>query len=128
MGIMLLPSLEEKRHIRLESISQTEAELFIKNLEERVKASRNLNTPAKSIPDAFQIYRLLSDLQDYDIEDILEDLSESDVPRQRGIRAVFIDEETDTIIVGTTLVYSDKWAMVGVDDDTLPDQILEMEY
>jgi len=128
MGILLLPSLEEKRHIRLENISQTEAELFITNFEERVKASRRLNTPVKSIADAFQIYRLLPDLCDYDIEDMIEELSVSDVARQRGIRAAFIDEDTDTIIVGTTIVYSDKWAMVGVDDDTLPDQILEMEY
>lgn len=128
MGILLLPSLEEKRHIRMENISQSEAELFISNLEERVKASRRLNTPVKSIPDAFQIYRLLTDLAHYDIEDILDNLVESAVPRQRGIRAVFVDEDTDTIIVGTTIVYSDKWAMVGVDDDTIAEAILDMEY
>lgn len=129
MGILLLPSLEEKRHIRLENISQTEAELFIKDLEVRVKASRSLKTPKDTIADSFKSYRLLLNLaDDFDIEEILETIAESDVPQHRGIRAVFIDEETDTILVGTTVVYSANWAMVGFDDETIADKILEFDF
>lgn len=129
MGILLLPSLEEKRHIRLENISQTEAELFIKDLEVRVKASRSLKTPKDTIADSFKSYRLLLNLaDDFDIEEILETIAESDVPQHRGIRAVFIDEETDTILVGTTVVYSANWAMVGFDDETVADKILEFDF
>ncbi len=127
MGLLLLPSLEAKRHIRMEDISQTEAELFIRNLEERVKASRSLNTPSAQTPDAFLTYNLLSDLSDFDIEDIAAELKVSDVPRHRGIRAVFIDETTDTILVGTTVVYSDKWAIVGFDDVEIAETILDFE-
>lgn len=128
MGILLLPSLEEKRHIRLENISQTEAELFIKDLEVRVKASRSLKTPKDTIADSFKSYRLLLNLaDDFDIEEILETIAESDVPQHRGIRAVFVDEETDTILVGTTVVYSANWAMVGFDDETVADKILEFD-
>lgn len=128
MGILLLPSLEEKRHIRLENISQTEAELFIKDLEARVKTSRSLKTPKDTIADSFKSYRLLNNLPDFDIEDILETIAESDVPQHRGIRAVFIDEDTDTILVGTTVVYSANWAMVGFDDETIADKILEFDF
>lgn len=128
MGILLLPSLEEKRHIRMENISQTEAELFIKDLEARVKTSRNLKTPKDTIADSFKSYRLLNDLADFDIEAILETVAESDVPQHRGIRAAFIDEETDTILVGTTVVYSANWAMVGFDDETVADNILEFDF
>lgn len=125
MGILLLPSLEEKRHIRLENISQTEAELFIKNLEDRVKASRTLNTPKDSTPDAFQTYRLRDDMDEFDYDDLATDLSESDVPKHRGIRAVFADYETDTVLVGTSVVYGANYAMVGFDDSTIAQTILD---
>ncbi len=128
MGILLLPSLEEKRFIRLEDISQTEAELFIKDFESRVKASRSLKSPKDTIDDSFKSYRLLNNLSDYDIEDILETVSESKVPQHRGIRAAFVDEDSDTILVGTTVVYSANWAMVGFDDITIDDTILGFEY
>lgn len=128
MGILLLPSLEEKRHIRLENISQTEAEMFIKNLEDRVKASRSLKTPKDTIGDAFKSYRLLNNLPDFDIEDILETVAESQVPQHRGIRAAFVDEDTDTILVGTTVVYSANWAMVGFDDSTIDQTILDYDF
>lgn len=127
MGTLLLPSLEAKRHIVIENVSQTEAEMFIRNLEERVKAERNQSTPKAIIRDAFKTYRLLSDLWSYDEEDIARELAESAVPKHRGIRAFFIDVDTDTIIVGTTVVYSDKWAMIGFDDDTIEETILSFQ-
>ena len=125
MGLLLLPSIEAKRHIRIENLSQSEAELFIKNLEERVIASRNLKTPKTQITDAFKSYHLIDDLAYLDLDGIAEELAESKVAQHRGIRAVFVDDETDTILVGTTVVYSDKWAMIGFDDETLVEAILD---
>lgn len=125
MGILLLPSLEEKRHIRLEEISQTEAELFIKNLEDRVKASRTLNVPKDSTTDAFLTYRLRDDLDVFDLETLSAELSESEVPKHRGIRAVFFNEDDGTVIVGTSVVYGATYAMVGFDDSTIAQTILD---
>lgn len=125
MGLLLLPSLEEKRHIRLENLSQAEAEQFIRDLETRVVASRRLSTPKTTIVDSFKTYQLIDDLNSLDIEELAEELAESTVPQHRGIRAVFVDEDTDTILVGTTVVYSANWAMIGFDDETLADTILD---
>ena len=127
MSYLLLPSLEEKRWIRIEDLSQSEAELFINDFEARVKASRTLNTPKDTTPDAFQIYNLvdLSIEDDYHIEDVIEALAESEVPKHRGSRAVFVDADTSTIIVGTTVVYGRNYAMVGFDDATLPQEIMD---
>lgn len=119
MGLLLLPSLEEKRHIRMENISKDEAILFINDFETRVKASRKLKTPSVQIDDAFKVYKLLDDDADYFVDDLADYLGESNVPQHRGIRAVFIDEDTNDIIVGTTVVYSASWAMVGFDDMTV---------
>ena len=127
MGILLLPSLEEKRHIILDGVSQTEAEMFITDFTNRVKASRRLSTPKKHIDDEFKIYNLIENVADWDVHEIFEELVESDVPRHRGSRAVFIDEDTDTIIVGTTVVYSANWAMVGFDDETVETTILSFQ-
>ena len=127
MGLLLLPSLKEKRHIRIENLSQNEAEKFIKDLEARVSAERTLKTPDTRITDSFKVYRLIEDLQYMDIDEIADELKDSTVPKHRGIRAVFIDEETDTIIVGTTVVYSANWAMIGFDDSTIEDTILSFE-
>lgn len=127
MGIMLLPSLEEKRLIRLDDISQTEAELFMKNFEDRVVASRQLKTPSATINDAYQVYRLVDNLEDYDIDEMLHELADSVVPRQRGLRAVFVDVESNTIVVGTTIVYSANWAMIHVDDAGIAETILDYD-
>lgn len=108
MGVLLLPSLEEPRHIRMDNLSKTEAVLFITDFENRVKASRKLKNPSLHIDDSHKTYNLIENLSDYDINDIFTELETSEVPQHRGIRAVFIDEDSDTIIVGTTVVYSDK--------------------
>ena len=60
MGLLLLSSLEEKRHIRIENLSQNEAEKFIKDLEARVSAERTLKTPDTRITDSFKVYRLIA--------------------------------------------------------------------
>ncbi len=67
MGILLLPSLEEKRHIILDGVSQTEAEMFITDFTNRVKASRRLSTPKKHIDDEFKIYNLIENVADWDV-------------------------------------------------------------
>lgn len=127
MGILLLPSLEEKRSIRVENLSETEARGFIKDFDSRVVASRNIKNPSSTALDSVIVYQLLEDLQDYDLDEIVEDLAESDVPQTRGLRAVFVDDTTDTILVGTTVVYSRNWATVNFLDTTIPSTILDYE-
>lgn len=128
MGILLLPSLEQKRHIRIENLSQSEAEEFINEFNYKVTLSRKLQQLPSPISDTFLIYRLLNDIASLDIEAILEELSESTVPKCRGLRAVFIDEKTDTILVGTDVVYSANWATIGFNDETIIDTILDYDY
>lgn len=128
MGILRIPSLEEKRSIVIENISQSEAEYFILDFEGRVRTNRSLKAQNDSVVDSFITYRLLEDLYSYDVVDIIDTLVISETPGARGLRAVFIEEEDDTILVGTTVVYSRNWAAVGVNDKSLAQTILDMQY
>lgn len=129
MRILLLPSLETNNStITITNLSQSEAEMFISDFTRRVISSRKLKTPKKTIDDDFKIYRLIPHLNEYDIEDIAGELSYSFTPGHRGMRAVFVDDETDTIIVGTAVVYNHNWAIVNYDDDTLEDDIMDFEW
>lgn len=127
MGILLLPSLEEKRSIRVENLSESEARAFIKEFDSRVVANRTIKNPSAIALDSVVVYKLLEGLEDYDLEEIVEELSESVVPQTRGLRAVFADDKTDTILVGTTVVYSRNWATVNFLDTTIPQTILDFE-
>lgn len=127
MSYLLLPSLEAKRLLKITDLSQAEAEMFIKDFEARVKASRTLNTPKDTISDAFQIYNLvdLSIEADYVVEEFANELAESKISQHRGSRAVFVDHDINTIIVGTSVVYGRNYAMIGFDDVTIPQDILD---
>ncbi len=62
---------------------------------------------------------------DDSISDLIERLNTSEIPTWRGRRPVFVDFDSKTVLVSTTVVYNKNWASVGVDDDSLPDKILE---
>jgi hypothetical protein len=57
--------------------------------------------------------------------DLIERLLTSEIPKWRGRRPVFIDFDSQTVLVSTTVVYNVNWASIGVDDDSLLDKILE---
>lgn len=50
---------------------------------------------------------------------IAEQLSVSRVPRQSGTRAVFVDLKNGTLLVGTTVLFNERNATLGVNDDSL---------
>lgn len=130
MVYLLLPSLEEKRHIRIEELSLNEAKEFIAAFETRVVAERKLNpAPGGQTPvvDAFIEYNLLQNLEDMDLDELADELVESKIPKARGIRAVAIDTDTDTILVGTSVVYSKNWAITGFEDPTIPVTLLSFD-
>ena len=126
LGVLLLPSLHEDRHIIIENLNESEATAFIDTFTLGVLSNRKLSTPKKQIPDTYQTYNLLDDEEEYfDHLEMAEELAISTVPKHRGRRAVFINYDTNGIIVGTAVVYNKNWAMIGFDDDTLPESILD---
>lgn len=128
MGLLFLPSLEEKRFIRMEDVSVTEAKEFIAAFDAKLQATRKLKSPVKSTPDSALEYYILSNLIDYDLDEIVEVLIEADIPGTRGSRAVFIDVDTDLILVGTSIVYSRNWATMNVLDDTIVQKLFDLQY
>lgn len=50
---------------------------------------------------------------------IAEQLSISRVPRQSGTRAVFVDLKNGSLFVGTTVLFNERNATMGVADDSL---------
>src|SRR5690606_33776369 len=108
-----------KRVICITDLSRSEAEYFIEDFTSRVSETRKLSTPKKRIDDSFKVYHIIPNLENYDTTSMAYELCESEVPLHRGLRAVYINEDTDEIIVGTTVVYSANWAMLHFDDETI---------
>lgn len=50
----------------------------------------------------------------------------SDIYQYRGLRAVYIDLESDSILVGATVVYNPRHAAVNVFDPSIASNLLEM--
>ncbi|QDJ96552.1 hypothetical protein Xoosp13_366 [Xanthomonas phage Xoo-sp13] len=129
-GVLLIPSLQDQtRFITITDLSRDEAAAFIKEFTARVKAERKIkNTPAKNqTVDDFIEYNLVEGLDSFLIDDVFDLLKTSTVVGARGNRAVFLDEDSDTILVGSTVVYNKNWAMVGFVDDTIVDTLLNIE-
>lgn len=51
--------------------------------------------------------------------ELVEKLSVSEIPKQRGLRIVYLDVDAGEIAVGTTVIYNINRAMTGVVDGTI---------
>lgn len=125
MGYLVLPSTLHNQFHTINGIDQAEAEQFIADFTARIVASRKIK--AESLDDEFITYRLVDNLSDYYLPDIAKLLRRSTASGTRGNRAVFIDESTDTILVGTTVIYSINWATTGFVDDSIPSILLNLD-
>lgn len=135
---LLLPSLEEKRFINISVVSQAEASAFAKRFTDDVKASRKLKAAADDDEyDDITFYSNHVDLDsltdsvdrikagfasESDIEasisliQAMGSLAVSEVRGVRGARAIFVNPETNTVGVGTTVVYNRNWATLNFED------------
>ena len=138
---LLLPSLEEKRFINISLVSQAEAIRFTQKFTDDVKASRKLKAADDSgVDDDIIFYSNFFDLSvladhvnhlknglssETDISmtltllDAMHSLAVSEVRGVRGARAIFINPETNTVGVGTTVVYNKNWATLNFEDDNI---------
>lgn len=138
---LLLPSLEEKRFIHAATVSQSEACVFAKRFTDDVKASRKLKAAADDDEyDNITFYSNHVDLSivavsednvrmgtadsgDYEVLqnliEAIQSLAVSDVQGVRGARVVFVDPKTNTVGVGTTVVYNKNWATLNFEDDNI---------
>lgn len=142
MGCLFLPSLEVPKFIKMENISVNEAEvycsLFNKQIIKTKSTIRDSNTTT-SIFHYFNNFSLIQSMID-EIEnknDTVEDVESSlamlfgfsEEKNVRGIRAVFVDISTNTIGVGTTIIYSKNWATINHDgSDFIMKTILSDRY
>jgi len=138
---LLLPSLEEKRFINISLVSQAEAIRFTQKFTDDVKASRKLKAADDSgVDDDIIFYSNFFDLSvladhvnhlknglssETDISmtltllEAMHSLAVSEVRGVRGARAIFINPETNTVGVGTTVVYNKNWATLNFEDDNI---------
>ena len=129
--MLFLPSLSSDDFITVANVPQDEAVAFIEFFDKQVESKRKLghNPSDNASGDLYEEYKgnlnLKALVEDESLGDLVETLSHSTIPKQRGRRAVFVDVENDVIAVGTTVVYNQNWAMRAVSDPTVMTTVLE---
>lgn len=138
---LLLPSLEEKRFIHLSVVSQTEAINFANRFTDDVKAMRKLKGAVDGgADDSITFYSNFIDLSivatsednvqmgnagtdDYEVLgsliEAIRTLAISEVQGVRGARVIFVDPKTNTVGVGTTVVYNKNWATLNFEQPNI---------
>lgn len=129
-AMLFLPSLTNHgEFINVGPVHQDEAMDFISNFNMRVGASRKIKFNDESTSDSVEEFKgnlnLKALVEEGSLGDLVEALTKSNIPGKRGLRAVYVDVENDTILVGTTVVYNANWAMLGVEDATILPALLD---
>ena len=126
--MLFLPSLSSDDFITIANIPYEEAIEYVRFFDGQVADKRKLGNhpnPVSELLEEFKGKLSLRELvEDGSIADLVEVLSTSTIPKQRGRRAVFVDVENDIIAVGTTVVFNRNWAMRGVSDPSIPAKVL----
>lgn len=123
MGVLFVPSLNEKRLIFVNNINRDEALAVIENFNQRVLASRKVKTAVNATSELYKEYQFFDTEAKPDFSaGLTEFLAQSSVPQTRGLRCSFVDK--NGIVVGTTVVYNQNWATVGFVDETIPETIV----
>lgn len=128
--MLFLPSLRVNDDIiTIANVCQDEASSFVKHFDSEVTGNRKLKANASATADHWDVLsgnlNLLALVDDESLGQLVERLSKSDIVGSRGRRAVFVDVENDVLAVGTTVVYNQNWAMLGVSDPSVMTTVLE---
>lgn len=124
-SVMYIPSLTEHGvYLTIANATHEEAEEFAAAFTEKVEGARKTASAKNAVSESIDFVTVggLDDLmeeEDGRIEALIEKLSVSDLPGQRGLRIVYIDIDAGEIGVGTTVVYNQNRAMTGVSDSTI---------
>lgn len=129
-SMLFLPSLKAHgEFINIGNVHWDEALDFIENFNSRVEASRKLKYNDNATTELVEEFKgnlnLKNLIEEGSLGDLVEALTKSNIPGKRGLRAVFVDVENDTIAVGTAVVYNQNWAMRGVSDASILPRLLE---
>lgn len=127
MGLMLLPSLEEKRFIAIDNVSKDEAQKLAEWFTAQVRQNRKVVDRDQVGPLEFY-YNMVDKVVENGGAEFLSNLSVSTVPGTRGARILYFDDETDILGVGTTIVYNRNHATVGFQDNTIFDALVNYSY
>lgn len=150
MSILFVPSLHRRnKMIEMRNISLEEAkeQMHLLNVTLALSKDTTLRDYANngatvvdpkdvvSNLNAYVEYSLIEDLEchvDSDpyeghgmIDPSLKFLVYSDITHFRGLRCVYLNFDSDTIIVGTTVVYNKRQAAINVVDDSIPGKLLD---
>lgn len=129
--ILFLPSLEnDDDFITVANVSRYEAEAYIQAFDSLVESKRRLKSNPDAATESMDVLSGNLKLGQFAITDpdslglMLETLSKSNIKGFRGRRAVYLDPNTDTVAVGTTVVYNRNWATKGVSDPSILSTVL----
>lgn len=129
--MLFLPSLDNPgATINIVGISRDEAIALTDAYDKLVMFKRKTHINAHDVESLDFIGGSidLASLADEDSEvlaDLVRTLGQSEIPKQRGARAVYIDVDGDEIAVGTTVIYNENRAMVGVTDDSVLSVVMD---
>ena len=127
--MLFLPSLSSDEFITIANVPQDEATAFIGFFDSQVAAKRKLGNNPAPVAELLEEFKgnlnLKALVADESLGNLVEVLTTSTIPKQRGRRAVFVDVENDVIAVGTTVVYNQNWAMRGVSDASVLTTVLD---
>jgi hypothetical protein len=127
--MLFLPSLLSDEFINIANIQQEEAVALVGFFDSQVAAKRRLGHNPNPVAELLEEFKgnlnLEALVEDTSIEELVETLTVSNLPKQRGRRALFLDVENDVIAIGTTVVYNQNWAMRGVTDPTVLTTVLD---
>lgn len=126
--MLFLPSLSSEDYITIANIPQDEAEDYVEFFDSKVEENRRMKPNQLGSGELLEEFKgnlnLAALVEDESLGELVTALSTSNIPGQRGRRAVFVDVENDTIAVGTTVVYNRNWAMKGVSDQSVLTTVL----
>jgi hypothetical protein len=138
MSLLLLPNTPQTP-IVIAGVSAEQAKSFIESFQvDILRQSEGPNATRiarQALPNLFTpgaLYAFdttpygLDDIEEFDgldENDIAHILFNSEFPGVRGERAVFVDEATNTILIGTTVVFNERRFTVGFDDPTLTERL-----